>query len=385
MYFLQSYLARKAYSARQAMFALPPLVILSLACRLLNVGAAVPNAAVAVSCILRLTHLKYAIDKSRFESALNLDFRCHDIPQAEFDSSAATRLPRQNIRFASWTDQECYDFTSFRKSQLIRIYKHFNLENIATQQLGSIRVSNGSKYYAFDPEEIFLFFMTKCKTGLSNKVMCDLIFGGNATRWSYGWRWILFYVDERYERVIGHEKLVDFVHEFPKFYNAINKCVQKTTTHHFSDGTAEDRPGLNFLPFDIFSFIDCSIDRINVPFSGPDGDFIGAPRRPFYQDAQQSVYTGYKKVHGIKVEVVMLPNGICSLYGPVSARAHDVEGVLNMSGLDDFLFAIQQNRNHIYMSFGDSAYSANGLRCKLQDEHIQTFSITCLTLDFRLF
>ena len=47
-----------------------------------------------------------------------------------------------------------------------------------------------------------------------------------------------------------------------------------------------------------------------------------------------------QKNHGIKVETVLLPNGISTVFGPVSARIHDVGGVMLMSELDDFLWDI---------------------------------------------
>ena len=78
-------------------------------------------------------------------------------------------------------------------------------------------------------------------------------------------------------------------------------------------------PGINFMPWDVFAFIDDSIDRISTPFSGLRGDYEGAARRAEYADAQQAFYTGYIKAHGIKVETVFLPNGLCTLFGPVSA------------------------------------------------------------------
>ena len=62
--------------------------------------------------------------------------------------------------------------------------------------------------------------------------------------------------------------------------------------------------------------------------SGPAGDYIGAFRRPGQYNIQRSVYTQYKKFHGIKVENVLLPNGIITLYGPVSARIHDLDNFL---------------------------------------------------------
>ena len=94
---------------------------------------------------------------------------------------------------------------------------------------------------------------------------------------------------------------------------------------------------LHFLPFDIFGFIDCSIDKICRPFSGPDGDYEGAPQKEQYDRTQRAFYMGYKKCHSIKVETVLLPNGISKVFGPFSAHLHDTASVLNMSGLNRFL------------------------------------------------
>jgi hypothetical protein len=70
---------------------------------------------------------------------------------------------------------------------------------------------------------------------------------------------------------------------------------------------------------------------------GPDGDYVGTPSRALDDAAQRAVYTGYKKCHSLKVEMVLLANGISTLFGPTLARIHDVHGVLQMSGLDNFL------------------------------------------------
>jgi hypothetical protein len=50
-------------------------------------------------------------------------------------------------------------------------------------------------------------------------------------------------------------------------------------------------PGLEKLPYNIFGWIDDAIDRICVPFSGPDGNVIGAPQQVQYIDAQESLYS----------------------------------------------------------------------------------------------
>ena len=60
---------------------------------------------------------------------------------------------------------------------------------------------------------------------------------------------------------------------------------------------------------------------------------------------------------------MLLPNSISTLFGPTSARIHDVGGVLLMSGLDDFLVEIQQGKLEVYGAFGDSTYNAGYLQC----------------------
>ena len=80
------------------------------------------------------------------------------------------------------------------------------------------------------------------------------------------------------------------------------------------NGGIQVRHGLHHLPYTL------TIDRISVPYSGPADNYIGAPRRPEYAIVQESVYTRYKKIHGIKIEIVLLPNGISTIYGPCTAR-----------------------------------------------------------------
>ena len=103
--------------------------------------------------------------------------------------------------------------------------------------------------------------------------------------------------------------------------------------------------------------IDDSIDDALVPFSGPAGDFEGAPRRARYADAQESIYSGWKKLHGVKVETLFFPNGMSTVFGPVSCRAND-RGTLNLSRVDDFLGLIQAHLpiDERCMGLGDSIF-----------------------------
>jgi hypothetical protein len=76
-----------------------------------------------------------------------------------------------------------------------------------------------------------------------------------------------------------------------------------------------------------------------------------------YIDAQETVYSGWKKLHGIKVETIFLPNGISTVFGPVSARQND-RGTLALSGLDRFITLIQASLplHERAMLFGDSIF-----------------------------
>jgi hypothetical protein len=96
------------------------------------------------------------------------------------------------------------------------------------------------------------------------------------------------YLSSRYEGILGYGGLARFVDQFPHFHNAIERYVRTEKAREQVDGTFHLIPGLRYCPWYIFAFIDCSIDRISVPFSGPCGDYEGAARRPEYSDAQQA-------------------------------------------------------------------------------------------------
>lgn len=297
-----------------------------------------------------------------------LDHLLHDISPLE-ESRALLFAPRRDLDLSSWDDGTSENYTSFNSSDLHLIYDLFGLEAVANANNGYIRAYTGYNNsrgvaccYLFRPEELFLFMMTRCKKGWTIKDTCNEIFGGNYNRWSYGWRWIMFYLDARYKRTVGHQYLHRVVHRFPEFFDAIQKRVRDAKLHTDTNGNEWRSPGLAFLPYRIFGFIDCSIYKTSIPFSGPDGDYEGAPRKERYAISQRSIYTRFKKVHGIKMETVLLPNGISTIYGPGSARRHDTGGMLRMSGLNDFLVNIQQGRPEttpLYAGLGDCIYGVN--------------------------
>ena len=321
-----------------------------------------------IECLIQLANLQCSSHRYSARSAFILDHLLYDITPEE-KSRPLLFKPHQGITFASWDDQKCLNYTSFYSRDLRRIYNLFGLQNLADDD-GKIRIHNGHYNqdghpcnYAIDSEELFLFFVTRFKKGSSILDLVNDIFGGDHGRWKHAWPWMLRYLDRRYESIIGHQGLLRFRDDFPTFFDSIEKYVKKPKWHLDEDGEWWWSPGLAFCPYRIFGFIDCSIYRMNVPFSGPSGNFKGAPRKRKYAVTQQAFYTGWTHVHGLKVEVVYLPNGISTVYGPMSCRRPDIGGgssLQDTSGLNAFLRCIQRNLYQpAYSVLGDKIYGVN--------------------------
>jgi len=210
------------------------------------------------------------------------------------------------------------------------------------------------------PKSYSYFSWRNVSWGLVIGCCVNKFFGGHQSRWSFGYITILI-IDINIKASVCSWISPSFTTHSTSLLRRQFGATIMTTRHRIvSVLTLYHFGSLGWL------MIDCSIFRINRPFSGPDGDYIGAPRKENYPIAQRAVYTGYKKCHGIKVQTILLPNGISCLYGPTSARVPDIgpTGILEMSGLDHFLQQAQQNNNTPYYAFGDGVYNSNALRRK---------------------
>ena len=299
-----------------------------------------------------------------------IDNYLYDIPLTEWLYTREHRT-RQHLCLGNLPDDRtAMKMTSFTIAQLQRLYHHFGLRQfVHGQGETELRIgtntfrAGGENCYLIHPEELFLFSLTRIKTGMTQEVIVDMYFGGDYNRWSYGHRWLMFYLDHRYFSIIGHEGILRFLPQFREFRDAIERYCQKDRLYVDHQNNEVWVPGLVELPYNICGFIDGTCDRILVPFSGPAGDFDGAPRREQYILGQESMYSGNKKCHAHTCETLLFPNGMSTVFGPVSGRMND-RGVLNLSGLDTFLVLIQahlppQDR---CMVFGDAIYRGNALQ-----------------------
>ena len=132
-------------------------------------------------------------------------------------------------------------------------------------------MNGAEKCYRIDPEELFLYSLTRLKTGMSQEMIVDHYFGGDYSRWSYRHCWMMLYLNRHYASIFGHKGIL--------CYLPIKAYCQKDRLYVNHQGNQTLVPGLNELPFSICGFIDDTIDSILVPFSGPDGDYEGYMHR----------------------------------------------------------------------------------------------------------
>ena len=102
----------------------------------------------------------------------------------------------------------------------------------------------------------------------------------------------------------------------------------------------------------------CAIARQGSPLTNCFG-FIDGTVRPICRpgEKQRVVYNGHKRVHALKFQSVVVPNGlIANLYGPVEGARHDA-GMLKDSGLLQTLEREAYNpRGDVLCLYGDPAY-----------------------------
>lgn len=116
-----------------------------------------------------------------------------------------------------------------------------------------------------------------------------------------------------------------------------------------------DRP---WLSLDQLQVMATAIKNKNSPLENCWG-FIDGTVRPICRPSQNQriVYNGHKRVHGLKFQSIMAPNGIIAhFYGPVEGRRHDA-GLLRESGVEiDMHRHMTTPNNEVYCVYGDPAY-----------------------------
>jgi len=193
-----------------------------------------------------------------------------DIPFHE-EAAPQQYTRSKNLRIADLNDVQALKMTHLSQSQLRHLYTHFGLATLAAGVGTTIPIFTGHIYYRIHPEEVFLFTLAKLATGLTNIMIVDTYFGGDSNRWTCGFPWMLHYLDKRYKHIAGHQGLTLFVGDFPRFHRAVEEYVQRDHLRELVDGTMTIVPGINFLLWDVFAFIDDCMIASPPPFLGRAG------------------------------------------------------------------------------------------------------------------
>ena len=107
--------------------------------------------------------------------------------------------------------------------------------------------------------------------------------------------------------------------------------------------------------FCVALFIDNTLFAMSRPGGGPLTAGELAPRMT--KLLQQAFWTGWKKLHGLKWQTVIMPNGMdFNVWGPASARRND-NFTLHRSNIEDKLRDLQADRLLKFKMHGDSVYS----------------------------
>ena len=159
------------------------------------------------------------------------------------------------------------------------------------------------------------------------------------TSWEAFFYLFICHVFCRFFHKISGNSMGMWLEEKPDYFGRLiwEKARQPTRNEErrFADGLIGEMQSLE-VPFDDFwpfSYIDNTNVKTCRPGAGPVDD---GRRRENAHDLQRAFYSTYIKANGLKGQCVCIPNGMwANVWG--SSMRHNDKGVLNMSGLTDFL------------------------------------------------
>jgi hypothetical protein len=189
-------------------------------------------------------------------------------------------------------------------------------------------------------ETIFIVSLAKISTGMAWYRLIRGWFGGNPDYWCYAFGWFIDYIFVTFYHKISGNSMMLWVNQIDEMRKSIwekMKTAPCQVERFFEGSTNEmDIIDIEFEVFRLFGFLDDTCTYMNRPGAGPADAREHAPRRIGAHDIQRAFFTGYLRKHGLKFQHLLLPNG---MYGSVwgSSIAHNDTGILNISGLVDYL------------------------------------------------
>lgn len=205
------------------------------------------------------------------------------------------------------------------------------------------------KRYRFSGEEVVLISLIRLAYPLRWRDVMAYFPGRERWQLQSAFYWFLEYMIRNWGYLVSNNRLF-WLPYLGKSAEAIRKklaSLPNAASRQYHPSATVDGG------FSIFGFIDNTIVAMCRP-GGGGGDGEQAPRVP--RDIQQAWWTGWKKLHGIKWQTVVLANGMdFDIYGPVSTR-HPDSYTLRMSRIEEKLANLQSGEQFKFKIYGDSAY-----------------------------
>lgn len=277
----------------------------------------------AISAIALFKRTEYDVNQEEFHDAnkfvlLVFVFTCTTIKQLfvlhDADSFLMDTTPEEEAaenyslgkKYARIDEFESDDHSK-GCTNCIKRDLHLLIQKFELPEWNRVRAGKSGRFYKFHHEELLIYMLVKMKDGLPHTAMSDKITGGDPKRWSYGNKYIVQYIDQRYHNLIGPNGLSHWILKFPKFAEVIREAVGKTRSYVDSDtGVTSEKPGVVFPTgmFAVVGFVDCKDYKICKPHTGPNSDYIGSIRRSHHYEAQRAVFSGHRHQHGVRVLIL---------------------------------------------------------------------------------
>jgi hypothetical protein len=181
-------------------------------------------------------------------------------------------------------------------------------------------------------------------------------FKGERTQWGRAEKCLLRLIRNNH----GHRLdsiAPQWVPSFPMFAAKIRAAANRKAEQ------LGEPPGFFPPSFNIASVIDCNVTGTSRAGAGPAGPGPGQPRADPTGALQQSIYNGWKSMHGGKSQTIDFPNGMTGCLSRMASLRHNDMWVFTQNNTDALLAGVQNYQlpplpqtQAQFCSYGDSAY-----------------------------
>jgi hypothetical protein len=247
------------------------------------------------------------------------------------DDARVPRPLRVAVSIDTFTDYNCWNFFTFRNSDLRSLITLLGIPTI-------VRFDNGA---VMSGEETFLRFLYYLVSGEDHHTIAETVFGRDHSQQSRAWSWMVSFMYHRWSHILtGRLQWFEANGLLLESAEAIAQKLESLVGISYPEGP------------EICGFIDCNCLETTRVGSGPREAGSNATRwDPLFQRA---FYNGWKSVHGLKHQTFDTAHGLTvDMHGPASLRRNDLR-LLADSTLNDRLRDVHTTRKRT--AFGDSIY-----------------------------